>query len=326
MRSNLTYLSNPLKFLLYPSIAESNLTQLQSVSGETTLINATDEATALAHISDADALYGRLTPNLLAQAKKLRWVQTSGAGLERYIFPELADSDIILTNMAGIYGDQIADHVIAFVLTFARGMHIYIRNQMAHRWQTGAPFLHLADQTLGVVGLGGIGKEVARRGHALGMHVLAVDAKPQAKPDYIATLWSSDRLDELLAQSDFVVLCVPHTPETAKLITLPRLQQMKSTAYLINISRGIVVDLADLTTALQTGVIGGAGLDVFEVEPLPADHPLWDMENVLITPHMASGNDSPHIPTRRMALLCDNLRRYLAGEPLQNVVDKRRWF
>jgi phosphoglycerate dehydrogenase-like enzyme len=209
---------------------------------------------------------------------------------------------------------------------FARGMHIYFRRQLAGRWQAGVPVLHVADQTLGVVGLGGIGNEVARRGHALGMRVLAVDVKPRAKPDYVAELWGIERLDDLLAHADFVVLCVPHTPETVKLFTLPRLQRMKSTAYLINISRGIVVDLADLTTALQTGVIAGAGLDVYEIEPLPAGHPLWEMENVLITPHIASNMSSPHIPTRRISVVVDNLRRFVNGEPLQNVIDKSRWF
>jgi phosphoglycerate dehydrogenase-like enzyme len=316
-----------MNFLIYPAISENDLARVQEAAGrDVTLINAPDEAAASTQMEEVEAMYGRLTPGLFAKAKKLRWVQTSGAGLERYIFPELAESDITLTNMAGIYGDHIADHVIAFILMFARGMHLYVRHQMAHDWLRALPFLHVADQTLGIVGLGGIGREVARRAHALGMRVIAVDAKPQSKPDDVDELWESERLDDLLALADFVAICVPHTPETAKLFTLPRLQRMKPTAYLINISRGIVVDLADLTTALQQGLIAGAGLDVFEIEPLPADHPLWDMENVIITPHMASGIDSPHIHTRRIGLLCENLRRYGAGEPLLNVVDKRRWF
>jgi phosphoglycerate dehydrogenase-like enzyme len=256
----------------------------------------------------------------------LRWLQAPVAGVERYIFPELANSDVTLTNMAGIYSDQIADHAIMFLLMFARGMNIYFRRQLARNWQMDVPVTHVADQTLGVVGLGGIGNEVARRGHALGMSVLAVDAKPRAKPDYVEELWSIDHLDELLAQADFVILCIPHTPETVKLFTLPRLQRMKPTAHLINISRGIVVDLADLTTALQSGVIAGAALDVFEIEPLPADHPLWGMENVLITPHMASNLSSPHIPARRIGVVRENLRRFVAGEPLQNVIDKAHWF
>lgn len=315
-----------MKCLIYPARSESDLAQLRSVAGEITFINAQDEATALIHIVDADAMIGRITPQLLPQARQLHWVQASSAGLENYMFPELVESDIILTNMAGIYSDQIADHVMVFVLMIARRMHNYLRYQLTHTWGPALPVLHVADQTLGIVGLGGIGKEVARRGHALGMRVIAVDAKPQPTPEYVDELMDSARLDDLLAEADFVVLCVPHTLETVKLINGHRLQQMKSTAYLINISRGSVVDLADLTHALQEGVIAGAGLDVFEQEPLPSEHPLWDMENVLITPHMASVGNSPHIADRRIALIAENLRRYQAGEQLLNVVDKRRWF
>jgi phosphoglycerate dehydrogenase-like enzyme len=315
-----------MKFLIYPPIPDSDLAELQRVAGDAEIIHAQDEATARAHIADADAMYGTLTPELLAQARKLRWLQAPVAGVERYLFPDLAQSDIIVTNMAGIYSDQIADHAIMFLLMFARGMHIYFRRQLAHNWQGGVPVIHVADQTLGVIGLGGIGTEVARRGHALGMRVIAVDAVPKSKPDFVDELWTIDKLDTLLGDSDFVVSCVPHTPETVKLITLPRLQQMKPTAYLINISRGVVVDLADLTYALQNGIIAGAALDVFEIEPLPADHPLWEMQNVLITPHMASNLDSPHIPARRIGVVRENLRRFLAGEQLRNVIDKERWF
>jgi phosphoglycerate dehydrogenase-like enzyme len=289
-------------------------------------VQAEDEAAALAHIADSDGIYGEITPEMLAAARQLRWVQAPVAGVERYLFPELVESSVIVTNVAGIYSDQIADHAIMFLLMFARGMHIYFRRQLAGKWQSGVPVIHVADQTLGVIGLGGIGNEVARRGRALGMRVLAVDAKPRAKPDHVAALWGIERLDDLLAASDFVVSCVPHTPETEKLLTRPQFQRMKRTAYLINISRGIVVDLADVTEALQEGTIAGAAMDVFEVEPLPADHPLWEMENVLITPHMASNLDSPHIPMRRISLVADNLRRFVAGEPLQNVIDKSRWF
>jgi phosphoglycerate dehydrogenase-like enzyme len=315
-----------MKFLIYPAIGESELAQLQSVAGGAQIINAPDKATARAHIADADAMYGTLTPSLLAEARKLRWHQAPMAGVEKYMFPELANSDITVTNMAGIYSDQIADHAIMFLLMFARGMNIYFRRQLAHDWQPGVPVIHVADQTLGIVGLGGIGNEVARRGPTLGMRVLAIAGKPPAKPDYVAELWGLDRPDEMLAQSDFVISCVPHTPETVKLLTLPRLKRMKPTAYLINISRGIVVDLADLTAALQTGVIAGAALDVFEIEPLPADHPLWSMENVLITPHIASNLSSPHIPTRHIGVVRDNLRRFVAGEPLHNIIDKQHWF
>ncbi len=315
-----------MKFLIYPPIDAHDLAQLQSAASDIEIIHATDEATARAHIAEADGMFGTPNPSLLAQAHKLRWIQAPVAGVEKWIFPELANSDITVTNMAGIYSDQIADHAIMFLLMFARGEHIYFRRQLARKWQAGVPVLHVSDQTLGVIGVGGIGNEVARRGHALGMRVLAVDAVPKTKPDHVEALWGIDRLDDMLAEADFVVSCVPHTPETGKLFTLARFRRMKPTAYLINISRGVVVDLTDLTTALQTGVIAGAALDVFEIEPLPEDHPLWGMENVLITPHMASNTDSPHIPARRISVVRDNLRRFVAGEPLRNVIDKSRWF
>src|SRR5215218_327750 len=151
-----------MKFLIYPAIEESELTQIKSVAGDAEVINAGDEATARAHMADADAMYGTLTADLQAQAKRLRWLQAPVAGVEKYLYAELVNSDIIVTNMAGIYSDQIADHAIMFVLMFARGMNVYFRRQLAHNWQSGVPVLHVADQTLGVIGLGGIGNEVAR--------------------------------------------------------------------------------------------------------------------------------------------------------------------
>ncbi|HXF64855.1 MAG TPA: D-2-hydroxyacid dehydrogenase [Caldilineaceae bacterium] len=317
-----------MKLVIYPALDEASVTELEraaaEIGGEIEVIHATDEAEARRAIADADAFYGNLTPDLLAHAPKLRWVQAPVAGLENYLFPALVESDVTLTNMSGIYSDQIADQALAYILMFARGLHIYLRRQLAHQWQAGVPVVHLADQTLGVVGLGGIGTEVAKRGAALGMKVIAVEARRRPPLPFVHALWPPERLDDLLAAADFLVLCVPHTPETVKLIRRAQLRRMKPTAYLINISRGIVVDLADLTAALQAGEIAGAGLDVFEIEPLPADHPLWDMENVIITPHMAAA--SPHVAPRRLGVVKENLRRFAKGEPLHNVVDKRRWF
>jgi phosphoglycerate dehydrogenase-like enzyme len=156
------------------------------------------------------------------------------------------------------------------------------------------------------------------------MRVLAVDPVQTQAPEGVAQLWRPERLPELLASSDFVVIAAPHTPETYKLFRRAQLRQMKRTAYLINIGRGAIVDLADLTAALDAGEIAGAGLDVFEVEPLPADHPLWQMENVILTPHIAGY--SPRIAERHLGVLLENLRRFQRGEPLLNVVDKARWF
>ncbi|MCZ6680927.1 MAG: D-2-hydroxyacid dehydrogenase, partial [Candidatus Poribacteria bacterium] len=219
--------------------------------------------------------------------------------------------------------DNIADHVMGYILMFARGFHIYLRRQLERKWEKSIPIIHLADQTLGVIGLGGIGTAVAKRGAAAEMRIIATNAVEVEKPNFVDALWGTDRLNDLLAESDFVVSCVPHTPETVKLISTDGLKLMKETAYLINISRGVVVDLADLTNALQDGEIAGAGLDVFETEPLPADHPLWGMENVIITPHTAGVG--PYSANRRIEIVKENLRRFVAGEPLRSVVDKQRW-
>ena len=156
------------------------------------------------------------------------------------------------------------------------------------------------------------------------MQRLAVDPICRSVPDVLENVWPTSRLDDLLAESDYVVIAAPHTPETTKLFRRSRFEAMKRSAVLINIGRGAIVDLADLTAALQNGLIAGAGLDVFETEPLPVDHPLWKMDNVLITPHVAG--TSPRIAERHLATLLDNVRRFVANEPLLNVVNKQRWF
>jgi phosphoglycerate dehydrogenase-like enzyme len=315
-----------MRLVLFPPVGAGWLAEIASAAPTLEVINAATREQASEAMGEADAFYGEVTPDLLAAASRLRWIQAPRIGLEHTMFPALAQSDVVLTNVRGIYNDVIADHVWSYILCFARGLHRYLRRQLAHWWERGAPVVHLADSTLGIVGLGGIGGEVARRGAAFGMRVVAVDARRTDAPEGLAALWGVDRLDELLATSDFVVLCTPHTPETEKLIGAAQLRRMKRTAFLINVGRGVVVDLAALTEALQEGTIAGAGLDVFEVEPLPDDHPLWAMPNVIVTPHTAGVNAGGHVDARRRAVVLDNLRRFVAGAPLHNVVDKTKWF
>lgn len=331
-----------MKLLVYPPVPERRLARMQEAAGDMTVVQAADEAAAVREIADADALFGYLRPEMLRAAKKLRWAQSPTASMEKYLYPELVAAPVVVTNMRGIFSDVIADHVFGYILCFAKNFHVYIRQQMRGVWQAvgrpagelpgyGGPgeveefdraAITLSDATLGIIGLGGIGAETARRGLAFGMRVLAVDPIAEHGPAGVA-LWRPDRLDELLGQSDFVVVAAPHTPETYKLMNRARLRKMRRSAYLINVGRGVVVDLADLTAALQAGEIAGAGLDVFEVEPLPAGHALWNMENVIITPHIAAA--SPRIAERHLATLLENIRRFRAGEPLLNVVDKQRW-
>ena len=313
-----------MNFLIYPPLHADELTQVQAVSAHLELVNAQTEEDALAAMPQAEGMYGNLTPALLERAEALRWLQTPIAGLEHYMFPALAESNIVISNMAKIYSDMIADHAFCFILLFARGIHLYLRRQIQGMWQKGTPVHHLGDCTLGVIGLGGIGTELARRGKAHDMWVVAVDARPREKPECVDVLWPPEHLPALLATSDFVVSCVPQTPDTVGLIGADELALMQPTAYLINVSRGVVVKLDALVAALEAGRIAGAALDVYEREPLPAEHPLWRMENVILTPHVAA--DNPHVPQRRIDTLKDNLRRYLQGEPLRNVVDKHSLF
>ena len=333
-----------MKLVIHPAVESERLTRIVAAAHPMGVVNARDEAEARAAIADADAFFGKLTPELLAAARRLRWVQAPTASLEHYMFPELATHPCVLTNMRGLYSDVIADHVFGYVLCFARNFHHYIRNQLEARWapvggkteQSGfvtgpaqvsavdRAHLHLADATLGVVGLGQIGSEIARRGLAFGMRVLAVDPVQTAAPPGVAALWRPDRLADLLEGSDFVVIAAPHTPGTVKLFRRPQFQHMRPSAYLINIGRGAIVDLQDLVAALRAGEIGGAGLDVFETEPLPSDHPLWTMPNVILTPHVAGA--SPRIAERHLAVLLENVGRFARGEPLTTVVDKPRWF
>jgi len=313
-----------MNLLIYPPLSPDELAQVRAVSDGVEIVNAQTEAEALDAIGEAEAMYGDLTAPLLAKAAKLKWLQTPIAGLENYMFPELADSPVVVSNMAKIYNDMIADHAMTYILMFARGFHLYMRRQLAGVWEKGTPVRHLADCTLGVIGLGGIGTDLAARGKGHQMRVIAIDARPGEKPDFVDELWPADRLDDLLARSDFVVSCVPQTPATIGLIGAREIGLMKPSAYLINISRGVVVALDALVDALQAGRIAGAGLDVYEIEPLPGDHPLWRMENVILTPHVAA--DNPHVAQRRIDTLTANLRRYLASEPLRNVVDKKMLF
>ncbi len=330
--------------LIYPAVENDRLQKLIDVVRPMPLFNTDDASEAQVLIGHAAAFFGKITPSLLANATKLRWIQSPTASLEHYLFPELIEHPCQLTNMRGLFSDVIADHVLGVVLSFARNLHTYLRRQIKAEWApvgdetersmfTKGPAItstidrshqHLSDCTLGVVGAGEIGREILRRASAFGMRLLAVDPVCQHVPGVLDDVWPTSRLHDLLAESDYVVIAAPHTPETCKLFRTAQFAQMKRSAVLINIGRGAIVDLADLTDALQRGVIAGAGLDVFEIEPLPAEHPLWQMENVIITPHVAAA--SPRIAERHLATLLENVRRFAAGEPLLNVVDKRKWF
>jgi phosphoglycerate dehydrogenase-like enzyme len=292
------------------------------------VVVAESEADAARAIVDADCAFGVMPPAVLAKAGRLRWLQAPQAAPPAgYYYPALVQHPVVVTNFREIYNDHIGAHVMAFVLAFARDLHRYLPQQTRRQWAP-APLdtgiVHLPEATALVVGVGGIGAEVARLAAAFGMRVLGVDARRRDAPPGVAELHPADALDALLPRADFVILTVPHTPATEGFMHRARLQRMKRTAFFINIGRGKTTRLDDLVAALRAGEIAGAALDVFEQEPLPADHPLWTMDGVLITPHTAGYG--PYLDDRRFAILLDNCRRFTAGQPLRNVVDKTAWF
>ena len=332
--------------VLFPPVDAPRLARLRDAAPALTIINAETHDAALAAMPRADAFFGKLAPDLLATAARLKWVQSPTASLEHYLFPALVEHPCTLSNMRGIFSDVIADHVMGLVLCFARNLHHYVRRQADGRWEpvggenlskdqpfaTGPAFvtpidsahIHLADCTLGVIGVGGIGAEVARRAAAFGMRIVGIDPFVRSVPGVTDDIRPTSRLADLLHVSDFVVIAAPHTPESEKLFRREQFRSMKRRAYLINVGRGIIVDLADLDAALAAGDIAGAALDVSEIEPLPPDHPLWRRENVIITPHVAAA--SRRIAERHLEVLVENVRRFAAGETPLNLVDKRRWY
>ena len=285
-------------------------------------------AEALRDIADAEAAFGTLPPEVLAAARRLRWLQAPQAAPPAgYYYPALIAHPVMVTNFREIFNDHIGAHIMAYVLAFARGLHYYLPQQMRREYlprpqDTG--IVHLPEATALILGVGGIGSEAARLCHAFGMRVIGVDVRRTDRAPGVAELHTPEHLEALLPRADFVIMTIPHTPATEGLINRDRLRRMKPSAFLINIGRGMTVRLDDLVLALHAGEIAGAGLDVFEIEPLPADHPLWKAPNVLITPHTAGFG--PYLDDRRLEILLDNCRRFAAGAPLRNVVDKAAWF
>ena len=284
------------------------------------------EQDAAALLSDTEVIVGwaRFPVEALRWADRLRWIQAISAGVDR-LDPRVMER-ITLTNGNGLGAEPIGEHVICHLLMLARGAPIYLRRQVEHHWERGVQAREISGMTMGVVGMGAIGSAVARRARALGLRVIAIRRSATRRaPDLVADeVCPPDDLPYLLAESDVVVLATPLTAETRGLIGERELHTMRPGSYLINIARGGVVNEPAMIAALRDGHLGGAGLDVFATEPLPSDSPLWDMPNVIVTPHVAASSD--RYMRRVEELVCDNLRRYLEGQPLRNAVDVGRGY
>ena len=295
---------------------------LQQATDGIALIEIATPEEAKAHYEDAEmvASFPARMPDisLLPSAK---WLHSFSAGVDRIMTPAVAQSDIILSNSRGVHATPIAEHIMAFMLNFSRGFVRSFPNQQKHIWQKDRTLTEIRDSRVLIVGLGEIGSEAARLAHAFGAHVHALVRTARSGPEYIEKMGTLENLDHELAEADFVVITLPHTDETHHLFNKEKFAKMKSSAVLINIGRGGIVHESELIEALRNHVIAGAGLDVTETEPLPANSPLWDMENVMITPHH-SGLSHKYMD-RAIDLLAKNMSAYLAGDTLPTEVDKK---
>ncbi len=276
-------------------------------------------------VADAHIVYGDFSQEDLRAAKQLKWIQYTAAGVEHILWPELVESPIVLTNMQRMYSPTISETAIGFMLTLARGLNGYTLQTREHRWKPIPGLREISGLTLGMVGLGGIGTDTAYRAHyGFHMKILAVDPKPIPKPAFVAELHSLEWLPQMVPQVDILMSAAPHTPLSQGMFNESIFRAMKPSAFFINMTRGKLVETPALVRALKEGRIAGAGLDVTDPEPLPADHPLWTAGNVIITSHTSAR--SPGSDQRKKDLFAENLRRYVTGLPLLNVVDKKRGY
>jgi phosphoglycerate dehydrogenase-like enzyme len=308
----------------YSPLGPAELSELRAAAPDVKLV-APDPNRIMEEIADADGVIGTITPEMLRVAKKLRWVQVGVAGVERFLSPELVRSDITLTNCKILQGPEIADHAMAMLLALTRQIPRAIANRAQEEWPTrDYQPIELQGRTAVVVGVGGIGTQIAVRAHAFGMRVIGVDVRDMPYLPFLQACVRPDRLDTVLREADVVFVAAPHTVETEKMLGARQLELMRPGSYFIAVSRGKLYDAEALAKAVASKHLAGAGLDVTDPEPLPKGHPLWKLDNVIITPHVAGRSDKEH--ERYIALFKENLKRFSAGEPLLNVVDKQKGY
>jgi phosphoglycerate dehydrogenase-like enzyme len=316
-----------IKILLAANLAPGEVDTIRRAGRNVEIIVPRDAAEAVAAAAEAEAILGEPPVEAIRAARKLKWVQHWAAGVER-LPRELMEHPCVLTNMQRVFAPVIAETAFALLLGLTRGLvQDSVPSFRLRKWDRRGtvPLDDLFQKTLGVVGLGGIGSEVARRAHhGFGMRVLAVDPKPMPRPEFVAELREPAWLPQMVPQVDVLVCCAPHTRETERMFGEAVFRALRKTAYFVNVSRGALVDQVALARALKEGWIRGAGLDVTTPEPLPPEDPLWDCPNLVITPH--NSGSAPIRLVRLVALVAENVRRYSTGLALLNVVDKERGY
>jgi phosphoglycerate dehydrogenase-like enzyme len=319
----------PIKKVVFAAgrLSEPEMTELRRAAPSINLVVAGRDD-VMKEIADAEGFIGSPTREQILAAKKLKWVQINSAGAENILaIPEFKNSPIALTNMKIVQGVEIADHALALLLALSRRLDITLRNQQTETWPnlaTYGPPLELSGKTAVIVGVGGIGTQIAIRAKAFGMTVIGVDPKDMPYTPFLdRTVWP-DRMETVLPEADVVFISAPHTAQTEKIIGAPQFAKMKKGAIFICVSRGKIYDAMALVDALKSKHISAAGVDVTDPEPLPKDHPLWKMDRVIITPHIAGRSDGEG--PRYFEIYKDNLIRFAKGEPLRHQVDKQKGY
>jgi phosphoglycerate dehydrogenase-like enzyme len=319
--------SDPIRILTTTAFEPDEIRRIESAAPAVELIVAKTRAEFHERLPEAEVVYGGLNAAELQTARRLKWVQAGGAGVEG-LAPTLADSPVVLTNFARTFAPAISETAMGLLLCLTRGIATLYMPQFARRQMKpvgtvkSADHVELAGRTMGIVGLGGIGSAVARRAYfGFDMTVVATDARPLPRPEYVAELHDPGWFQTMVPRVDVLVAAAPHTPLTERMFDETVFRAMKPTAYFIALSRGMLFDDMALVRALREGWIAGAGLDVFPQEPPPADHPIYDCTNVVMTAHTSGW--SPDRQVRLVDLFSENVRRYARGVPLVNVVDKQ---
>jgi len=319
---------NGARKILVTRVGKEYAPKLQALLPDSELVFVSSAEEALSKVRDVDAIIGSCSPELIAVAHRLVWVQIFSSGAEHCLaVPRIASGEVLLTNMQKMSSPTIGEHAVAMALTLARGLPSFARHMPDGEWrrnsETTAHMVPLGGKTMLVIGLGGIGTEAARRGAGLGMRVVGTRNSSRKGPEFVDYVGLSHELAELAGDADVIVNALPLTDSTRGMLDGEFFAAVKKGAFFVNVGRGGTVDTDALLAALQSGHLGGAGLDVTDPEPLPPSHPLWQLDNVIITPHVASRGGERD---RHMTLLLENMRRYAAGDALFNVVDPEKGY
>lgn len=309
---------------IWPEVTEEQMARLRAAGADEVIV-ASDRETQLREIRYADVLIGEINEEMLEHAGRLRWMQSLSSGVDMYLFPAFVESDIVLTSEKGLVGPHLADHAFGLLLALTRSI-VWAARQRAwtNRLEMRLANRELTGMTAGIIGYGGTGTSVAERARAFGMSCLAIDPVVTSAPESVELLGGPEKLVEMAGRSDVLFVCCPKTTETVGMVNAEVLSATPRGSYLINVTRGGIVDEDALVQAIESGHLTGAGLDVCAEEPLPDDSPLWDYDRIIITPHIAGA--SQHRIGRIIDRVCNNLQHLKNDEPLEGVIDKRKGY